>query len=152
MLFSFRHHDGQEASIYPLSVEKESVAVENKWKKFWNRNQGLFFVVLSQIFSALMNVATRLLELEGDGMDPLQILFVRMLITSVFCCAWMWWKKLPDFPLGAKGIRWLLVARGISGFFGMYGMYCKCSFPRNNGWDLGGKLSESRLVTISPGG
>jgi hypothetical protein len=72
-----------------------------------------------------MNVTTRLLELEGDGMDPLQILFARMGLTMVFCVAWMWWKEVPDFLLGQKGIRWLLMARGFVGFFGIYGMYCK---------------------------
>jgi hypothetical protein len=92
---------------------------------FWNRNYGLFLVALSQLFGALMNVTTRLLELEGDGMDPLQVLFARMGLTMVFCVAWMWWKEVPDFLLGQKGIRWLLIARGFVGFFGIYGMYCK---------------------------
>ena len=76
-----------------------------------------------------MNVTTRLLELEGEGMHPFQILFARMSLTLIFCCAWMYWKRVPDFLLGAKGIRLLLVARGLTGFFGIYGMYCK-SNPR----------------------
>ena len=70
-----------------------------------------------------MNVSTRLLELEGEGMHPFQILFARMGLTLIFCCAWMYWKRVPDFPLGPKGIRMLLVARGLTGFFGIYGMY-----------------------------
>jgi len=98
------------------------------FKAFWHRNKGLFLVSISQLFGALMNVATRLLELEGEGMDPLQVLFARMSLTLLFCCIWMWWKKVPDFPLGAKGIRWLLVWRGISGFFGIFGMYCKLHY------------------------
>jgi hypothetical protein len=98
---------------------------KGKATAFWHRNYGLFLVALSQLFGALMNVTTRLLELEGDGMHPLQILFARMSLTMMFCVAWMWWKKVPDFLLGEKGIRWLLIARGFSGFFGIYGMYCK---------------------------
>jgi drug/metabolite transporter (DMT)-like permease len=35
----------------------------------------------------------------------------------------MWWKGIPDFPWGKKEVRWLLVARGFSGFFGIYGMW-----------------------------
>lgn len=31
--------------------------------------------------------------------------------------------KTPHFPFGPKGIRLLLVARGIGGFFGVFGMY-----------------------------
>jgi len=92
---------------------------------FWQRNQGLFLVSFSQLFGALMNVTTRLLELEGEGMQPFQILFARQGLTMIFCSIWMWWKEIPDFPLGAKGVRLLLVCRSISGFFGIYGMYCK---------------------------
>jgi drug/metabolite transporter (DMT)-like permease len=31
--------------------------------------------------------------------------------------------KTPDFPLGAKGIRWHLILRGFGGFFGVSAMY-----------------------------
>jgi drug/metabolite transporter (DMT)-like permease len=109
-------------------VENLTSPVEPKtWKTalkgFWHRNQGLFLVSFSQLFGALMNVATRLLELEGEGMHPFQVLFARMTLTSFFCCIWMWRKKTPDFPIGPKGIRLLLTARGFSGFFGIFGMY-----------------------------
>jgi len=97
------------------------------WKKrvkdFWQRNHGLFLVSISQLFGALMNVATRLLELEGEGMHPFQVIFARMIITVFFCCLWMWKANVPHFPIGAKGIRLLLVARGLSGFFGIFGTY-----------------------------
>lgn len=75
-----------------------------------------------------MNVATRLLELEGVGMDPLQVLFARQVLTMIFCCIWMWWKNIPDFPFGAKGIQGLLLCRGLTGFLGIYGIYCKLMF------------------------
>ncbi|TVY45009.1 putative membrane protein [Lachnellula occidentalis] len=113
----------RSVSPYPASSIPEPKTLKNVWKRFWTRNEGLFLVSFSQLFGALMNVTTRLLELEGDGMHPLQILFARMGLTMIFCCMWMWWKSVPDFPFGAKGIRWLLVGRGICGFFGIYGMY-----------------------------
>ncbi|PQE26189.1 integral membrane DUF6 protein [Rutstroemia sp. NJR-2017a BBW] len=90
---------------------------------FYTRYSGLLLVTLSQLFGALMNVTTRLLELEGDGMHPFQILFARMGLTMLCCCAWMWWKRVPDFPLGKKRVRGLLVARACSGFWGIFGMY-----------------------------
>lgn len=74
-----------------------------------------------------MNVTTRLLELEGEGMNPMQILFVRMGLTGLCCCIYMWWNDVPDFPLGPKAVRKLLVARGLTGFFGIFGMYCKAA-------------------------
>ena len=41
----------------------------------WSRNKGVALVLLSQFFGALMNVTTRLLETDGDGMHPLQVCF-----------------------------------------------------------------------------
>jgi hypothetical protein len=77
-----------------------------------------------------MNVATRLLELDGKGMHPFQVLFVRMGVTMILCCAYMWYAKVPYFPLGKKEVRKLLVVRGLSGFFGIFGIYCKFLLPR----------------------
>jgi len=92
--------------------------------KFWQRNRGMILVSSSQLFGALMNVTTRLLELEGEGMAPFQVLFVRMGLTMLLCIGYMWWIKVPYFPFGMKEVRPLLVMRGLSGFFGIYGMYC----------------------------
>lgn len=75
-----------------------------------------------------MNVTTRLLELEGEGMHPFQILFARQGLTTIFCSLWMWKTRVPDFPLGKPGIRYLLCIRAVTGFFGIYGMYCKFYF------------------------
>jgi len=94
-------------------------------RQFWQRNRGLWLVTVSQFFGALMNVATRLLELDGKGMHPFQVLFVRMGVTMILCCVYMWYTKVPYFPLGNKEVRKLLVVRGLSGFFGIFGMYCK---------------------------
>ena len=47
-----------------------------RWEAFWSRNRGLALVMLSQLFGALMNVTTRLLELDGShgkGMHPFQV-------------------------------------------------------------------------------
>lgn len=110
----------------PLPRSSEPRTWRTSAHQFWIRSQSMILVILSQAFGALMNVITRVLELEGDdGMHPFQILFVRMGLTSLFCFAWMWWTNVPDFPLGTKEVRPLLVARGLTGFFGIYGMYCR---------------------------
>ncbi|KAI9653473.1 MAG: hypothetical protein M1831_006021 [Alyxoria varia] len=97
----------------------------------WLRNKGLVLVVISQIFATLMSLSSKLLETRSPGeepLDPFQILFARMSITTVFSSLYMWWNSVEDFPLGAKDIRWILVARGIGGFFGVYGMYWSLSY------------------------
>lgn len=58
-----------------------------------------------------------------------KILFARMSITVVLAMAYMWWTKTPHFPFGAPEVRWLLVARGMGGFFGVFGMYCLWNHP-----------------------
>jgi len=113
----------RSASPYPYPPGSRARTWKEAFKNFWLQNQGLFLVTISQVFGASMNVAARLLELEGEGMSPLQLLFVRQGVTVILCTAWMWWAHVPDFPLGAKGIRKLLVVRSCSGFFGIYGMY-----------------------------
>lgn len=72
-----------------------------------------------------MNVTTRLLELEGEGMDPFQVLFARQGLTVFLCTAYMWWTRVEDFPLGKREVRGLLVVRSVTGFFGIFGMYCR---------------------------
>ena len=90
----------------------------NKVAAYWIRNKGLAYMLLAQVFGVLMNVTTRLLEVEGnkgEGLHPFQILFARMGITVVLASAWMWYKKTPDFPLGKPEVRGLLAARGFGG-------------------------------------
>jgi hypothetical protein len=102
--------------------------VKSTLKAFWTRNKGLALVFLAQLFGTLMNVTTRLLEIEGNngkGMHPFQILFARMGITAVLSIWYMWWRKIEDFPLGKREVWWLLVARGLFGFAGVFGMYCE---------------------------
>lgn len=42
----------------------------------WLRNAGLFYMLLAQVFGVMMNVTTRLLEIEGNkgkGLHPFQV-------------------------------------------------------------------------------
>ena len=41
-----------------------------------------------------------------------------MSITMLASLAYMWIAKTPDAPFGTRAVRWLLVGRGLSGFFG----------------------------------
>lgn len=119
------HHGSRHASRSPAPRVR---TLKEKVKVVWKENLGLVLVLFSQFFGTLMNVTTRKLEIEGNngkGYHPFQILFARMSITVV-CSSWyMWRSKTKDFPLGMKEVRALLVARGLFGFFGVFGMYCE---------------------------
>lgn len=46
---------------------------------FWQKNKGLAMVMLAQLFGTLMNVTTRMLEIEGNngkGLHPFQVCLV----------------------------------------------------------------------------
>lgn len=78
------------------------------------------------VLLTVIGVTTRLLETgsdEEEGMSPFQILFARMSITVICAMIYMWYTRVEHFPLGAPGIRLILVARGVGGFFGVFGMY-----------------------------
>jgi len=110
--------------------QDDAIAIPRSWRvrirDFWDRNYGLMLVLIAQFFATMMNVTTGLLEDDGvgGGMHPFQILFARMSITVLISLAYMWWSGTPDWPFGAKGIRWLLVFRGVGGFWGVFGLYC----------------------------
>jgi drug/metabolite transporter (DMT)-like permease len=44
-------------------------------------------------------------------------------ITLILASSYMAWKGTRDFPLGARGVRLLLLMRAMGGFVGVYGMY-----------------------------
>ncbi|KAI9712548.1 MAG: hypothetical protein M1812_006857 [Candelaria pacifica] len=112
----------RHASLSPAPLRSWRGTLEASW----SRNRGLALVILSQLFGALMNVTTRLLETDGsdgEGMHPMQILFARMGITLILASLYMWYTEVPHFPFGKREVRGLLIARGLGGFFGVYGIY-----------------------------
>ncbi|CCH44157.1 putative membrane protein [Wickerhamomyces ciferrii] len=96
-------------------------------QKHFNKNYGLYCIILGELCTSWMLVATKLLEQDTDFEEPIsptQILFVRMLGTYIGCLIYMYFKHVEDSPWGPPGkIRFILIARGISGYFGVLGIY-----------------------------
>lgn len=91
-----------------------------------DRNLGLFYMLVAQFFGVAMTITARILEIEGNkgkGFHPFQVLFARMSITAVLAMSYMAYKRTPYFPFGMPEVRWLLIARGMGGFFGIFGVY-----------------------------
>ena len=108
---------------------------KGRFDVFWLKNKGLALVMLAQLFGVMMNVTTRLLEMDGihgAGMHPFQILFARMTGTLCLSCTYQWLAGVANAPFGPREVRKLLIARGVGGFFGVYGMYCKSQKPLQN--------------------
>lgn len=95
-------------------------------KAFYDRNFGLVLVFLAQTCGSIMNTAAKLLATGYETkFHAMQIIFIRMLCTTILGMLYMAYHKTPDFPFGKKGIRGLLVLRGFCGFVGLFGLYCK---------------------------
>lgn len=91
------------------------------------QNVGVYLVMLSQLFNCMMNLLCKLILTDpttDTPLHPLQILFIRMVITYAGCIIYFTlYEKDSSFPFGPKGIRLLLLARGVGGFVGVAFQY-----------------------------
>jgi drug/metabolite transporter (DMT)-like permease len=107
----------------PETMSPESPPPKAAIASFFNRNIGLFFIASAQMFFSIMNLCAKLLSMGDSPIHPLEIIFLRMLITWLGALAYLHYTKVPDYFLGPMGIRLLLVVRGVVGFFGLFGIY-----------------------------
>lgn len=122
------HHGSIHPALSHGAVTPTTTTVASKIQQFWESNRSCMFVVTSSVFSSAMALFTKLLELGDDGMDAFQILFIRMAVTTIWCTSILWWEGKPDSLLGPKEVRGLLLLRGISGFFGIVGIWSAIKF------------------------
>lgn len=94
---------------------------------FVARHKPSAVVLASQVSAAVVHGVVKTLETApGDEtVNPFQILLVRMLITGTGCSLYLWYRNVPEFPLGPREVRPILTLRGIGGVLGAGGMYCK---------------------------
>lgn len=122
-------HPGEtHPTLYHGAMTPTTATVTSKIQQFWGTNRSCMLVVTSSVFSAAMALFTKLLELGDDGMDAFQILFIRMAVTTIWCTSVLWWEGKPDSLLGPKEVRGLLLLRGISGLFGIVGIWNAIKF------------------------
>lgn len=102
---------------------------------FLTRHKPSLIVLASQVSAAIVHGVVKSLETTtatpssnaNGAVDPFQILLVRMVITGVACSAYLWARRVPDFPLGHADVRHILLLRAFGGVLGAGGMYCKFS-------------------------
>ncbi|EKG18047.1 Drug/metabolite transporter [Macrophomina phaseolina MS6] len=98
---------------------------QSAFQGWWQRNKAWVLVLTAECFGACMAATARLLEdnEKGTAMHPMQIIFVRMGLTCILSTIYMKATNVPDFPLGTPDVRWMLVIRGLTGFFGLSAFY-----------------------------
>lgn len=122
------HRGNIQSTLYHGAATPTTTTVASRIRQFWETNRSCMFVVTSSVFSSAMALFTKLLELGDDGMDAFQILFIRMAVTTIWCTSILWWEGKPDSLLGPREVRGLLLFRGISGFFGIVGIWSAIKF------------------------
>ncbi|TDL20467.1 hypothetical protein BD410DRAFT_899584 [Rickenella mellea] len=127
-LVAFIPRSSQEA----YDVDSSRALAENRgtWttsisslRRLYENNTGLLLITLSQLFGSCMNVSVKLLNGLDPPVPPFELVAIRMMFTYIFSIAYMYHQKVPHTFLGPPGVRMLLVVRGVSGFFGLFGMY-----------------------------
>ncbi|KAI0388646.1 DUF6-domain-containing protein [Xylariaceae sp. FL0594] len=115
---------------HPASPTPQEPRYRYTIRHFYDRNFGLFLVFSAQTFGSVMNTAAKLLTSShaSNQFHALHIIFVRMLATAVLGTLYMWYKKVPDFPLGPRDTFGLLILRGSCGFVGLFGLYYSLSY------------------------
>ncbi|KAG6367309.1 hypothetical protein INS49_001496 [Diaporthe citri] len=83
---------------------------------FVARHKPSFLVLASQVSAAFIHGIVKVLETGERPVHPFQILQVRLFITGISCTLYLWCSGFPDFFLGPKDVRPLLVIRAVGGF------------------------------------
>ncbi|CAZ84127.1 unnamed protein product [Tuber melanosporum] len=104
-------------------------------------SRGLLLVLLSQFFGSTMSLCTRVLEASfpEQKMHAMQILFFRQSVTTVVVGILIVSRSVEHAPWGPLGVRWLLLARGFGGFFGVFGLYYSLAYL---------DLSDAAVITF----
>jgi len=92
-------------------------------RQFAADNAGLLLVLVSQVFFSMMAAAVKHLESIDPSMSVLEVIVVRVAITYMGALTYMLVNHLDDPILGPKGVRLLLMLRGLSGFLAIFGAY-----------------------------
>lgn len=93
------------------------------WRSIWKDNKGACLILLAELAGASMDAMARYLQQGETKFHPFQVIVARMGITFILSSAYMWWTKVPDFPLGARSVRAWLLLRASFGFGGLYCLY-----------------------------
>lgn len=108
----------------------------------YHQNVGLLLVAGAQLFLSFMNVAVKKLNRIDPPVTALQLIIVRMSITWICSVTFMLATGVPDPLRGPEGVRLLFVVRGLSGFFGLFGIYFSLKYL---------SLSDATVLTfLSP--
>ncbi|KIM44305.1 hypothetical protein M413DRAFT_378817 [Hebeloma cylindrosporum] len=99
------------------------VKLLNDVRELAQRNTGLLFIVAGEAFFAIADAIVQTLQKVDPPLTTLQLMVIRMTIIYIGCMIYMFVAKIPNPLIGPKGVRILLLLRGIGGSIGLFGLY-----------------------------
>ena len=118
-------------------------------KSFVDRHRPSILVLASQVTAAFIHGIVKVLETGERPVHPFQILQIRLFVTGISCMLYLWYRGVPDFLLGPKDVRPLLVVRAAGGVCGAIGFYCMRSARDSGGrFTRDEELADRDLVSI----
>lgn len=102
---------------------------------FLVRHRPSILVLTSQISAAVIHGIVKVLETQESSIHPFNILQFRLFITGISCTLFLWYKEHPDFPLGPREARPLLILRAVGGVCAAIGFYCMAAVENTCGME-----------------
>ncbi|KAG2113494.1 integral membrane protein DUF6 [Suillus discolor] len=122
------HDYGSTRPIASTSQDGEAINGQRNVPGFVANNAGMLYIIASQFFFASMNLSVKMLNSLEPPVHAFEVIVVRMGITLICCVTYMIVTGVPNPIIGPRGVRTLLVFRGISGFIGLCGLYLSLQY------------------------
>ena len=116
-------HPEDSEAMTPLREQNSWLArLPPSWIELYEQNTGLALVAVCQIFFAAMNITVKWFLAESE-ISTLMLIWVRQVVTGVFCIISLYVIGDPNPVLGPPEVRRSLAARGFFGFAGLGSSY-----------------------------
>ncbi|KAG7093761.1 hypothetical protein E1B28_007410 [Marasmius oreades] len=118
-----RSASGELCSRVRASVESKRASVVTFVRNFFHNNYGLILVIGAEGCISMTNVGVKKLNSIDLPVPVFELIVIRMTFTWIFSVGLMFYQRVENPFIGPKGVRSLLLLRGLSGFFGVFGIY-----------------------------
>jgi drug/metabolite transporter (DMT)-like permease len=128
LIHTIGHDYGSTQSTSGTSQDDGAIDRRPNVPGFIANNTGMLYIISSQFFFASMSLSVKMLNSLEPPVHAFEVIVVRMGITLTCCMTYMIVAGVPNPIIGPRGVRKLLVIRGVTGFFGLCGLYLSLQY------------------------
>ncbi|KAG1865006.1 hypothetical protein DFJ58DRAFT_724564 [Suillus subalutaceus] len=126
LIHNMGHNYGSTQPTSGTSRDAGAMDRRSNVPSFLANNAGMLYIIASQFFFRFHESIGE--DAKQLGASGARVIVVRMGITLTCCVIYMIVTGVPNPVIGPKGVRTLLVIRGISGFLGLCGLYLSLQY------------------------